>query len=241
MSTNIKRENTTTFAKPVYDKIEQLIMSGRRTFGQPGASLTWGIQDGDETLEGGEVQVGIEGELATAKVLERWVKTQPNAVIVHSVHWPGSKGDSDHMLAIGNQVFLIDSKRWKSKRKYSISATGNVKRGNNLFEHGKVKMGPAVKAWRAELPSSAKVNSIVCVAQDEVYVTRDNNWRKSFFKLVSLEELPDYLNTFLEEDLPKGANVDYVDLEIVTRLIAVTIKPKEKRSSVINMNATKGI
>lgn len=231
---NILDKGTKGLPEELVSFIRSLLEADVKSFGQPGASLTWGIQEGDNTIEGGEVSVGIEGERVTATALNEWAKTKENAVIVNSVKWPGSEhGDTDHVLIIGNKVIIIDAKRWKSKRKYTISETGNIKRGNQVFEHGKVKIGPALKSWKAVVPPEFKVVGIVCVAQDEVFVEYDNAWRKSFYKLVTLEQLPHYLDELIggykEED------VNFVHLGLVSRVIAGIIKPRDRRSEVIKL------
>lgn len=232
--TNILNRGTKGLPRELTSFVRSLIEQGVKSFGQPGASLTWGILEGDETIEGGEVSVGIEGEKVTAKVLNNWAKTRENAIIVNSVRWPGSEhGDTDHLLIIGNKVIVIDSKRWKSKRKYTISETGNIKRGNQVFEHGKVKIGPALKSWKKVIPSEFKVIGIVCIAQDEVFVEYDNAWRKSFYKLVTLEQLPHYLDELIDGYDTK--DIDFVHLGLVTRVVSGIIKPRDRRSEVIKL------
>jgi Nuclease-related domain len=213
--------------------VKDLIKNGRQVFGSPAASLTWGI-DGTED---GDVSAGIEGEKMTAKILAPWLKANPCAILVHSVRWPGSNGDSDHMLIIGNKVILIDSKRWKSKRKYSVTPTGSIKRGTVDFPEGKVKMIPALQAWRGVLPKYTKISGVVCVAQDEVFVPYDANWYKAPYRLVTGENLTTYLDEFIQKS--KEEEVNLVNLGLITSIIARSIKPRDRRAEVINSKALK--
>lgn len=210
--------------------IKELIKSGRQVFGSPGASLTWGIEGSDE----GDVSAGLEGEKMTSKLLRAWAQEKcPTAIVVHSAGWPGSQGDTDHMLIVGNHVLLIDSKRWKTKRKYSFSDKGTIKRGTVEFPEGNVKMMPALSAWRRVLGGKVKVSGIVCIAQDEVFVPYDKNWHKSPFKLVTAESLPSYLDEFVSKLDADERNT--VNLGLVSSIIVRAIKPRDRRRELINV------
>ena len=205
------------------NQLAHLIEGGRQVFGQAGASLTWGI-DGQD---GGEVAAGLEGEKMTAKILQQWLATNPQALLFHSVRWPQSEGDTDHMLVIGRHVLLIDSKRWKAKRKYSLTAKGAVKRGTVDFPEGNVKMIPAMSSWRKILPAGTRVAGTVCIAQEEVFVPYDENWRKSPYKLVTVEKLPDSLDYFANKASKDGTEVN---LSIVSHIVMGLVKPRDRRS-----------
>lgn len=213
--------------------VKELVKTGRQIFGAPAASLTWGI----EGSEGGDVSAGIEGEKMTAKILRDWIKTHPSAMVVHSVGWPGSSGDTDHLLIVGNQIYLIDSKRWKSKRKYSVTPNGAIKRGTVDFPEGKVKMIPALSAWREVLGKGVKVSGIVCIAQDEIFVQRDRNWYSAPFRLVTAETL----TTDLDEAIAKlpPDKVDVVHLGILSSIVTRAIKPRDRRKELINVKGMK--
>lgn len=215
------------------ETIKGLVKSGRQVFGSPAASLTWGI-DGSED---GDVSAGVEGEKMTAKLLLPWLPSQPSAMLVHSVRWPGSNGDSDHMLIIGNNVILIDSKRWKSKRKYSVSPNGSIKRGTVDFPEGKVKMIPALQAWRNILPKGTKISGIICIAQDEVFVPYDANWYKAPYRLVTGEQLTTFLDEFISK-IPQNES-DMVNLGLLTNIVTRSIKPRDRRAELINVSGMK--
>lgn len=214
----------------VLNVMKKHLESGRQAYGSAAASLTWGI-DGTED---GDVNAGVDGERMTARILREWLPTQPNAIVIHSVALPGSKGDTDHILVVGGVVLLIDSKRWKSKRKYSVMPDGSIKRGTVNFDAGKVKMAPFLKIWRGALPGY-KIAGVVCIAQDEVFVPYDNNWYKAPYRLVAAENL----TTFLDEFISKiGDNANHVNLGLVSSIVVKAIKPYDRRKNLIN---TKGL
>lgn len=214
---------------PAIQHIVDMLKSGRQMFGAAGASLTWGIGDKEE---GGALSAGIEGERMTSKFLSEWVKDYPNAYIAHSIQRPTSVGDTDHMLVIGRFVILIDSKRWKAKRKYSISNKGTIMRGNQEFPEGNINIMPALRDWRAELGKNARVSGIVNIAQDEVFVTYDQNWAKCPYKLVAHENLGDFLDKLVSKMKPEDR--DFINAEVAVKILTRTLRPRDRRKELIN-------
>lgn len=219
----------------LYTPIEakRIIKTNTQVFGTPGASLTWGIEGSD----GGQVTAGGEGEKQVAKELDKIVAKYPNVKVFHSVEWPGSVGDTDHMMIIGNTVLIIDAKRWKAKRKYSVTPKGEILRGTVAFPEGKVKMMPAMKAWRAELGKKARVLGMVCIAQEEVFVPYDQNWAKAPYRLVTAEKFEEFIDKFIAKQKPEHLNAENDDilLTIATRVI----KARNRRRELINLDAMK--
>lgn len=168
------------------------VCSRRKSFGTAGAALTWGI-DGIRLAP--HIQAGLQGEQLVGFGLDEWVAGRSNAAVVHSVRRPDSDtSDTDHVLVVGRAVILVDAKRWKPRRKYSVNGKGNVVRGKTAFPEGKLRTRKNEKAWRDVLPEGTVVRTVVCVAQDEVFVVYDDNWKKAPFTLVSLEQLPHILD-----------------------------------------------
>ena len=111
---------------------------------------------------------------------------KPDVVAIHSMHVRGAGkedvdpetgiiegGDTDHMLVIGDEVILIDSKRWK-KGGYSIDDSGKVLRFKKSFAGGsRMHMKQAMHIWLDYLDSSARISGIVCINCEEAYVVRD--------------------------------------------------------------------
>lgn len=210
--------------------------SSQRSFGSPGASLTWGIGG----QKNGVVAVGFEGEKMTAKTLDKFAQNPNtrNLRVFHSAQWPGSQGDTDHIVVMGNLVILIDSKRWKSKRKYSVTPQGAILRGTVRFPEGKVKMIPALKSWRKVLPQEAQVMGIVCIAQTEVFVPYDKNWHKTPFRLVTVENIIEQIiNTVGYQHKKNPKNILGLNTEILTTIGNSLVKPRNRLEEIINRDA----
>ncbi len=198
-----------------------------RIFGTPGASLTWGING----VRNSDVMIaGKEGENATGKVLAELSETQPELFVFHSLRWPESNGDTDHAIVYKNLVIIIDTKRWKGSRKYSITLNGEIKRGTVAFPEGKVKIGGALQVWRRKIPH-ALIKGVVAIAQDKVFVVRDHNWFKAPYRLVEQEKLIEYINeTIKKHKIP----ADYRNnRQILETFASLLVKPRDPRSGLI--------
>lgn len=210
-------------------KVKEILQSGKKTLGEPAASLTWGI-DGNRAIPA--LTAGIEGEKQTASLLDRLARENKDLFVFHSLSWPESAGDTDHVLLYGNLLLIIDSKRWKSARKYSIKPNGTIMRGTVPFESGRVKIGSAVKVWRKKFPS-LNVYGIVTIAQEKVYVTRDSNWYKAPYRLVEHDKLEEFLGEMFEKHKPTGNPSG----KILTELGLLLVKARDKREGLIRVGA----
>jgi len=214
-------------------EIKQHLKTGTQIFGVPGASLTWGIEGSGS----GQVTAGGEGEKQVAKELAIFAEKNPKVKIFHSVQWPGSKGDTDHMVVIGTLILIIDAKRWKSKRKYSVTPKGAILRGTVPFPEGKVKMMPAMSAWRKTLGKTAKVMGVVCIAQTEVFVPYDKNWYSAPYRLVTAENLIEFLDKTIAKQKPEITNAK--NTALLVEIARKVIKPRDRRNELINLAAMK--
>lgn len=204
------------------------VKSGERIFGEHGSSLTWGINGST----GGAVTAGGEGEKEVGKLLDEYAHKHPNVFVFHSIQWPGSNGDTDHMIVCGQLALIIDAKRWKAKRKYSVTPKGAVLRGTVAFPEGKVKMMPAMSAWRKQFGNNIKVSGVVCIAQKEVFVPYDKNWHTAPYRLVTSERLHEYLDTFLGKS-PQAKKK--LDPQMLITVGTKVIKARDRRAEIINM------
>lgn len=206
--------------------IKGMLKKGVRYFGSAGASLThqaYGPKKGEE-FSPEMVKVGLEGERATSKFLQEWIKDKPNAVLIDSVHInmnyqkeakemdgyseeeisdeePDEETgvvdgkDTDHVLLLGSKVVLIDSKKWKKKAKYSVSDNGMVLRYGKPFPGSRVRMNNAVFLWFKYLTGAFKIVGVVLVNAEEAKVIREANWfRQRIFKLVEIDRMEEFLN-----------------------------------------------
>lgn len=206
--------------------IKGMLKKGVRYFGSAGASLThqaYGPKKGEE-FSPEMAKVGLEGERATSKFLQEWIKDKPNAVLIDSVHInmdyqkeakemdgyseeetsseePDEETgvvdgkDTDHVLLLGSKVVLIDSKKWKKKAKYSVSDNGMVLRYGKPFPGSRVRMNNAVFLWFKYLTGAFKIVGVVLVNAEEAKVIREANWfRQRIFKLVEIDRMEEFLN-----------------------------------------------
>lgn len=214
----------------MYDakQVEELFIGNTtRVFGSPGASLTYGINGRRNT----DVMIaGKEGENATAKILDELVNKTPDLYVFHSLRWPESNGDTDHILVYKDMIIIIDSKRWKGSRKYSVSHRGEVLRGTVNFPEGKVKIAGAMGVWRRKLPKMT-VKGIVAIAQEKVFVVRDKNWYKAAFRLVEEEKLAtEILNQISHHRIVAGYTSN---LDALKTLASFLVKPRDPRAGLI--------
>lgn len=213
------------------EELKQLLTSGKKSFGVPAASLSWGI-DGNRMKA--SLQPGIEGERMTARILDEYAATHKGVYVFHSLSWPESNGDTDHILVYRDLVVVIDAKRWKSQRKYSVTDKGSIKRGTVAFAQGRVKIRYALNAWRKKIPKDVKVTGIVSIAQQKVFVTRDKNWYKASFRLVEAEKLADQLDYLISNHKSKAPQVSGALLMYFGRLL---VKPRDILEELLNKEA----
>ena len=213
------------------EEMKQLIRSGQKVFGVPAASLTWGI-DGNRMKA--SLMPGMEGERHTAKILDAFAAKTPGVFVFHSLSWPESNGDTDHILVYKDLIVVIDSKRWKAQRKYSVTDKGAIKRGTVYFPQGRVKIGYALKSWRKKTPKDVKVMGIVCIAQQKVFVARDKNWYKAPYRLVESEKLVEQLEFMIDKHKTSKQGVSGSLLLYFTKLL---VKPRDILAEILNKEA----
>ena len=236
----------------VAEKIAAMLRKGRRYFGSSGASLSWQAfapeykdKDGMDPLL---AKIGLEGERDTTTFLKRWMKDKPNVVLVDSVHIRGwgkeeidpetgfiDGGDTDHIMLIGGEVILIDTKRWKSKRSYSVGDKGEALRSNKHFPGGNLHMSKAVHMWLNYLDEDAALTGIVCINSEEVTVFRNRNWFTKPFRLVEIDRFEELLNEKWEsiDDYDK----QHINSTLVSQVALNCVKPYDPRNRVFSKEA----
>lgn len=250
----IKDTNFSLSSDKQIDVVYKVLSKGKRIFGSSGASLTHQISNPkykDAGINAGLAKIGLEGEHRTSKILRNWAKDKPNVVIVDSVHIKGmgkeefdeetgimEGGDTDHLLIIGPYVILIDSKNWKGKKKYKVSEKGQILRSNKPFPGGSIHATQALYLWKSYLsPFNAIFNSIICITSEKVFVVRDVNWYKQPFKVVTMEDLSDFLDKVWEQ-VPNNAK-SFINANLVTAVVTNAIRPydvvKEQMGNVAHL------
>lgn len=233
-------------------KIADMLTNGTRYFGSAGASLTHHVSNPDYTSEFKRkvVEIGMEGERSTSLIIQRWMEDKPNAVLADSVHVRGAGketvdkesgliegGDTDHVLILGDTVVLIDSKRWKNYKKYSINDKGVVLRGGRMFGGSHVHATQAKFLWKKYLDDSARIRSIVCINSHHVFVLYDKNWRKQQFRLITVENLVENLDRIYQKLSDQQKNS--INSTLVSQVVVCCIKPYDGYERVFNMDTLK--
>lgn len=245
---------------PVIEGVAKMLKKGRRYFGSSGASLTHQVNSPDAAsgIKPELAKIGLEGERETTKILRDWMRDKPGVVLVDSVHInmdyktanidepeipevvDEETGivdgkDTDHVLLIGNEIVLIDTKRWKKKRRYSISDSGSVLRANRDFPGGRVRMKHAIYLWVEYLHEDAVLNGIIFVNSEETSVTRNYNWYKQPFRLLEKDRFIE----FLDEKWSRVSESDRTTINpnLVAQVAMSAIKPDDIYNQVFNAKA----
>lgn len=97
-----------------------------RTYGEPGLGLA------SSGFEDAAVRAGVQGERASAEVIERHISRIPGVRTFHSMRFaPGSRADVDHVLVSGSRLAIIDSKLWPSAHyEWESGITGTIIENN---------------------------------------------------------------------------------------------------------------
>lgn len=231
--------------------VEDHLRRGRRYFGSAGAGLTHQAYNtnykSDGKINRKSALIGIDAERKTSDALREWIKDKPEAVLIDSVHIKGfgdtvvneetglvEGGDTDHVLIIGSQVLIVDTKRWKQKRVYSVSNKGAILRSTGKgkparsFPGGRINIRGALGIWRGYLSDTeAKTMGLICVHPDSIFVKIDDNWFKQSFRITSFSKLYQFLDRHYK-NIPAG-NKDKIHTEIVAKAAASTIMPYDRQ------------
>lgn len=244
--------------------VEKWLKDGKRYFGSSGASLTHQIYNpkyDEKGLDKGPAKAGLSGERDTTKILKDWMEDKPNVVLVDSVHIPGigarseepdeegiiDVGDTDHILIIGNNVILLDSKAWKNKTTYAVGEDGIITRAKKDFPGGHVNMNAAYHLWEKYLkPIKPDLYAYIVITQKEVFVGRDRNWWRQNFKLITHKDIFDYkdddgndisgwLDKLYKETLTEE-DKEFINIDLVSMIVRGTIKPYDVEKEKLSLN-----
>lgn len=252
----------------IVEKFAKMLASGRRYFGSSGASLThqaYNPEWADKGISPALAKVGLEAERDTTLILKEWMKDKPNVVLVDSVHIRGwgkeevldeelgiiDGGDTDHVLIMGSEVILIDTKRWKSKRTYSIDSKGQVLRAKREFPGGKVKATSAAYLWfnylnqrpapsgnwREANPYELFVLGLVHINADDVTVIRDANWfrKTKGWHLVEKARFTELLDRRWND--ASETNRTTIDPTLVAQVALNAVRPYDARQALFGASS----
>lgn len=244
--------------EPVAKKIEQMLKKGRRYFGSSGAAMTMQASSPDfedkENLKRETAKDYLDAEREITEFLKKWMKDKPNVVLIDSVNvpdWDGDPdgeidpeygifegGDTDHIVLIGNEVLLIDTKRWKKKKNYSIDDDGNALMTNKNFPGGAVQMKQNIYSWLDYFEEEeASITGMVCINNEETTVLRNKNWFTQVYRLVELDRFEELLDKKWEEIDDEDKNK--INTTLVAQCVVQCIKPFDIYSKVFDMESLK--
>lgn len=261
LKTGIAKNNNPRSLAIIQKKLKQ----GKRYFGSSGASLThqafnpkYEVEGLDRTL----TKIGLDGERATTKILKEWIKDKDNVILIDSVHIPGigkeeispdedgivDAGDTDHVMIIGNNVILLDSKAWKNKTSYLVDEDGEILRAKKRFPGGQVRMKNAYYLWKNYLDNFDELNlfSYIVITNEETFIQRDRNWWRQPFKLINHENIVDnkekdidgWLDKLYNEDITQK-DKEFINVDLVAQILIGCVKPydvyKEKLGRISNL------
>lgn len=234
-------------------KIAEQLKLGRRYFGSSGASLTHQAFNPDYVEKGVDptlAKIGLEGERDTTFALKKWIKDKPSAVLIDSVHIRGAGkeevdpetgiiegGDTDHVLVIGSEVILIDTKRWKSKRSYSVGDSGEALRANKSFPGGNLHMREAIYIWLNYLDEDASITGIVVINAEETTVYRNKNWYSHSYRLVEIDRFIELLDE--KWNIIDDYDKTHINSTLVSQAVVNAVKPFDARKKVFSEEALK--
>lgn len=247
------KENIDNIKPQVSKKIQKMLERGVRKFGVSAASLSHQAFNKDypiKDIDPLSAKIGLEGERDTSFLIKKWIDgregeqgAKKNAVLIESVHIRGwgkeeidpetgfiDGGDTDHIIVIGSEVILIDTKRWKSKKKYSVSDKGTVLRTDKPFPGGNVHMNRAIYMWLDYLDESASLTGIICINAEEVTVFRNRNWYTQPFRLVEKERFIELLDEKYEEI--SNYDKQHINSTLISQIAINVVKPYDPRAAV---------
>lgn len=233
--------------------IAKMLENGTRYFGSAGSSLTHQISNPkyrDSGIKPELAKIGLEGERDTTYFLKKWMKDKPGVVLVDSVHIRGwgqeeideetgmiEGGDTDHVMLIGDEVILIDTKRWKSKRNYTVGDNGEALRTNKPFPGGNLNTTKAIHMWLNYLEAGANLTGIVHINTDEINVYRNKNWYTQSYRLVEKERFEELLNE--KWKLISDWDKTHINSTLVSQVAVCAVKPYDNYTNVFNMDSLK--
>lgn len=236
----------------VAKKIAEQLEKGRRYFGSSGASMTHQASSPEfAEMEGLKKEVAkemLEGERDTTTFLKKWIKDKPGVVMIESASIPDweeeqpldeefgiiDSADTDHVLLIGSEVLLIDTKRWKKKKTYSVSDEGTALMTNKPFPGGKILMKESIYSWLDYLDEDASITGIVCVNNEETTVIRNKNWYTEPFRLVELDRFQELLDE--KWKMTEDDDKNHINSTLVSQIVVRCIKPFDVYSKVFKMD-----
>lgn len=170
--------------------------------GRPGGQLSLASLDPEL------VEIGQQGEQQTAEAARGSLESKSilfNSILDASA---GGLGDLDHAVVVGNQLLLLDSKRWRSA--YYRVSQGNVLRDGQPFEGGNISLGQWAAHYRRLFGSEIQIRGFVILTNPAAIVEGDPRLSQDV-ELISLSEFVETLEQLKNQNtaLPNANAVRY--------------------------------
>lgn len=235
----------------VADKVEDILKKGRRYFGSSGASLThqlYNPQYAHYEINKDYVESTLEAERDITKKLQEWMKNKPGVVLIDSVATPDwdrepellesgilIEGAVSHVLLIGNEVIIIDTKFWKKKKNIEIDNEGNIIITRKLFEESKPSMIDASELWFEYLDENVSLTGVIVINNTEISVFRNQNWYRAVdYRLTEIDRFIELLDEKWK-DYTDDEDKRQINSTLVSQVLVRAIKPFDIRSRVFDM------
>lgn len=231
-------------------RIEKMLKAGRRYFGSSGAAMThqaFNPEYAEKGVQPNKAKEYLDGERDTTTFLKQWIEDKPGVVMVDSIRVPDwdkdevvnedtgiiDGGDTDHILLVGTEVIIMDTKRWPKKKNYSVNNDGDALMTNKPFAGGQVTMKESIHKWLNYLDEDAFVTGIVYINSEDVSVLRNRNWYTQDYRLVELKRFEELLNEKWKmiEDYDKT----HINSTLVSQVVVSCIKPFDTYAKVFDM------
>jgi hypothetical protein len=170
--------------------------------GRPGGQLSL------SSLDPKLVEIGQLGEQQTAEAARGSLESKSilfNSIMDKSA---GGLGDLDHAVVVGNQLILLDSKRWRSAY-YQVSQ-GNVLRDGEPFEGGNISLSQWANHYRRVFGPEIQVRGFV-ILTNPAAIIEGNPMLSPDVELVSLPDFAKRLESIRDANtaLPNAQVVRY--------------------------------
>lgn len=232
-------------------RVEAMLNKGRRYFGSSGATLTHEIANpsyNDKEINKEAAKEYLVKVRQTSDFLQQWIKDKPNAVLVDSVrthNWGEeeidpetglvSGGYTDHMLFLGDEVIIVDTKSWGKKKNFTVGDEGEILRSGKPFAGGTTKMDRMIRMWLSYFEAGASLTGIICIQGEENAVFRNRNWFTQSFRVAEIDRFEELLNEKWQSIEEKDQRE--INTTLISQALVECIKPYDEFSRVLNEKA----
>jgi hypothetical protein len=238
------------------NKVYEMLTKGRRYFGSSGA-FTTNMAHNPEYQNREDIDSTIAAEYLAAerdmtRFLKNWMQDKPNVVLIDSVLVPGAEDNTEpdsesrliegrsnsHILIMGDEVVVIDTKRWKTKKNYAVSDEGEALMTNKPFPYSRLTISDTTDSWLDTLHAeNPLISSIVCLHQEEVTVFRNKNWFTADFRLVEKDRMEEFMERKWSE--VEEHSRSYISSSMVAQVATRCAKPYDEFARVFAMDTLK--